>query len=246
MSESSRSHRFSDDFHLLHPDHSLNLEAASGCRALAVKLSSEQVLDCAVKLSGARRPFEPTLSNRLACTTTAHRALTHGIAELWSDLQRVDRSPVSPIEIAEKVDAIFTHFVLASEWETKSRSRYAHPADNATVARAEEYLSARLTQPVSRAELAAVSGVSIRTLSRGFAKRWGTGPMGFLRTQRMEAAYRELLGAAPCETSVTEVAYRYGFTHLGEFAVRYKRAFPALCSKCTSRKISRLAHGLTV
>jgi AraC-like DNA-binding protein len=224
-SESSRRHRFSNDFHLLHSDRPLNLKAAAECRALAVKLSREQVLDYAAKLSGARRPFEPASSNRLACSTTLYRALIHSIAGLWSDLQRVDRSPVSPIEIAEKADAVFTHFVLASEGATKLHGRYAYQADRAAVERAVEYLRARLTQPVSRAELAAVTGVSIRTLSRGFSERWGMGPMAFLRTQRLEAAYRELLGAAPCQASVTEVAFRYGFTHLGEFAGRYKRAF---------------------
>jgi AraC-like DNA-binding protein len=49
--------------------------------------------------------------------------------------------------------------------------------------------------------------------------------MGFLRMQRMEAAYRALLGAEPGATTVTEIAYGFGFTHLGRFSGEYKRAF---------------------
>jgi hypothetical protein len=152
--ESRRSQWFSDDLHLLSPNRPLNLKAISGCRALAVKLNSEQVLECAFKLSGARTRFQPAPSNRLACATRNHRALMQNIAGLWSGLHRADNSPPSPIEITEKVDAIFTHFVLTSEGETKHCSRHAHKADIAAVAKAEEYLRACLTQPVSRAELA--------------------------------------------------------------------------------------------
>jgi len=115
--------------------------------------------------------------------------------------------------------------VLALERDCDARNRLGEQAENISISRAEEYLRARLTCPVSRADLAAVAGVSIRTLSRGFAERWGTSPMGFLKQQRMEAAYRELLGAESGATSVTEVAFRYGFMHLGKFAGDYKRAF---------------------
>ena len=91
--------------------------------------------------------------------------------------------------------------------------------------RAEDYLLDRATRPVTRAKLATAAGVSIRTLSRGFAARWGTGPMAFLKKRRMEATYRELLGADSCERSVTEIACRYVFTHFGRFSGEYRSAF---------------------
>jgi AraC-like DNA-binding protein len=47
----------------------------------------------------------------------------------------------------------------------------------------------------------------------------------------MEAAYRDLLGAMRDETSVTQVASKYGFTHLGKFSVEYKRLFQESPSK---------------
>lgn len=125
---------------------------------------------------------------------------------------------------------------MQGEEETGYRS--GKQADTTSMARAEEYLRARLTLPVSRAELAVATGLSIRTLSRGSAKRWGAGPMGFLKAQRMEAAYRALLGAEPGATSVTEVACRYGFTHLGKFAGEYKPTFYA-----TVRDLAHLNPG---
>jgi AraC-like DNA-binding protein len=223
--ESNRSCLFSDDVHLVMPDRHMRLEAVSEMRVLAVKLDSERVFDDAFKLSGSCSPFRISDNNRLPHSTTALSALSRDIAALWSDLQRRDASLTSAINIAEREDALFTRFVLATQGDEKTRYRSREQADTKSIARAEEYLCAHLTLPVSRAELAAVTGLSIRTLSRGFTKRWGTGPMGFLKTLRMEAAYRELLGTTPGATSVTEVACQYGFTHLGRFAGEYKGAF---------------------
>jgi transcriptional regulator GlxA family with amidase domain len=127
--------------------------------------------------------------------------------------------------VAEREDALFTHFVLATQEEAEMPERRVECADTSAIARAEEYIRAHLTRPVSRAELATLAGVSIRTLSRGFKKRRGTGPMSFLKTRRLEVAYPGLLGAEADATSVTEVALRYGFTRFGRFAVEYKRAF---------------------
>jgi transcriptional regulator GlxA family with amidase domain len=116
-------------------------------------------------------------------------------------------------------------FCLATQVEEKAGGRSDERNISRKVAVAEEYLRGHLDKPVSCAELAAAAGVSIRTLSRGFAECRGVGPMSFLRRLRMEAAYRDLLGAAPDAISVTEVANRYGFDHLGKFAVEYRRTF---------------------
>ena len=231
IAESNQTCGFSDDVHLLLPERALDLEAASECRVLAVKLDSERVFDHAFKLSGGHRAIQSGANNRLSHSARASRALVQDIARFWSDLQREDTPLPSGINVSEREDALITRFVLAMQGDEGVSRRPGRDADTSYLARAEEYLRARLTQPVSRAELAAATGVSIRTLSRGFAKRWGTGPMGFLRSQRLHAAYRELLGAPPEATSVTEVACRYGFTHLGMFAKEYKRAFKELPSE---------------
>ena len=130
----------------------------------------------------------------------------------------------------ETEDALIAHFVMANE-TGDTNSRHTKGGENLrAIECAEQYINAHLTQPVSRADLAATANVSIRTLTRGFTERHGTGPMGFLKARRLDAAYRQLLGAEADSIIVTEVAIRYGFNHLGKFAREYKRVFGELPS----------------
>ena len=53
----------------------------------------------------------------------------------------------------------------------------------------------------------------------------GTTPMAYLRRLRLEKTRHELSTAEPGAVSVTNVATRRGFVHLGRFAAAYSRAF---------------------
>ncbi len=101
--------------------------------------------------------------------------------------------------------------------------------------RAEDYILAHLEAPTSLADLAEVAGVSAYTLSKAFHKRHGTSPMRFLKQRRLEAAQRALLAAEPRRTTVTDVAMRFGFWHLGGFSKDYRQAFQELPSETLRR-----------
>lgn len=60
-------------------------------------------------------------------------------------------------------------------------------------------------------------------------------PLQYLKNCRLEAARHELSNPGPEKTSVTDVAMRYGFHHLGRFAGYYKSAFGELPSETLSR-----------
>ncbi len=92
------------------------------------------------------------------------------------------------------------------------------------VLRAEEYMAARAGSFVSLAELAAISGVSVRTLHASFRAHRGYGPMTFLRERRFELARGQLLSAAPRDT-VARIASACGFEHLGRFSGGYRKRF---------------------
>ena len=97
--------------------------------------------------------------------------------------------------------------------------------DEPIVRRAEEFLTENLESPVSLSDAAIVTGTSTRSLLRAFQKRRGTSPIAFRRRRRFEAARRDLFVADHGETSVTNVASRYCFDHLGRFAVEYRVLF---------------------
>jgi TolB-like protein/AraC-like DNA-binding protein len=77
---------------------------------------------------------------------------------------------------------------------------------------------------MTEAELAAICGVPERTLRKHFKRFIGVSPIAHLRRLRLAAARGELL-ACEGSGSVTEIATRHGFAHLGRFAADYARHF---------------------
>lgn len=101
-----------------------------------------------------------------------------------------------------------------------------------------DYIQAHLTHPITLTQLEAVSGMTSRSLRYGFQKRFGCSPMQWVQAQRLELAYRQLLGAKPTDT-VTRVAYAAGITRLGTFARDYFRRFGERPSETLARGLRR-------
>ncbi len=93
------------------------------------------------------------------------------------------------------------------------------------VRRAEAYIEAHFSEPLSLADIAAHAGVSARSLQNGFQNFRNMTPMGFLRSLKLKHAYEILLLSDPGTVTVTEIALRCGVSHIGEFATAYKRTF---------------------
>jgi choline dehydrogenase-like flavoprotein len=59
----------------------------------------------------------------------------------------------------------------------------------------------------------------------GFRRHLGMSPMAYLRVVRLRRAHRDLRSANPSHSGVAAIAHRWGFTHLGRFAVAHKTMF---------------------
>ncbi|WP_246562703.1 AraC family transcriptional regulator [Bradyrhizobium liaoningense] len=92
------------------------------------------------------------------------------------------------------------------------------------VRRAVEYMRANLHLPLTIADVAGTVGVSSRSLQSGFRKIHGTTPVAYLRQIRLEAIHHELSRPENL-LPVSEVALKWGFTHMGRFAALYRSAF---------------------
>jgi AraC-like DNA-binding protein len=93
-------------------------------------------------------------------------------------------------------------------------------------------------QPFPRvAEICAMLGVSDRTLRSVCGEHLGISPTGYLRLRRMSLVHRAFWRGASDAASVSEVARRYGFRHLGRFAADYRDLFGELPSASLQRSL---------
>lgn len=92
------------------------------------------------------------------------------------------------------------------------------------VRRAVDYIDAHLDQAITIADIVKATGVAGRTLFKHFKDFKGVSPMRYLRNVRFLQVREALLRAEP-EESVTAIAARWGFVHLGRFSIEYRRRF---------------------
>jgi AraC-like DNA-binding protein len=173
-------------------------------------------------VNGTWDESEPELEPFVPTTTEIGEHLLRYLAWIYAELSRSGPLLHETRLAREVVDTLGQ--LLAEVWSASSASPAKAASDGAS-RRAEELLAALPERPVSLGEVAKEVGSSTRSLRRAFQRRRGMGPMAFQRRSRFEAARRDLFLADHGEASVTEVAHRYRFAHLGRFAVTYRALF---------------------
>lgn len=104
------------------------------------------------------------------------------------------------------------------------------------VARSLEYLEDHGRELVGVGALCDAVRCNERTLRRAFLERFGVPPRRYLKLMRLNGVNRELRGAKPRESLVTDVANDWGFWHMGAFAADYRRIFGELPSETLARR----------
>lgn len=101
--------------------------------------------------------------------------------------------------------------------------------------RAIDLMLANLDEPILIQELCIQCGASWRTLDRAFKEQFGCGPKTYFMRLRLNRVREGLLNASPDET-ITEVANRNGFWHIGQFAKDYRLFFGERPSDTKTRR----------
>lgn len=89
-----------------------------------------------------------------------------------------------------------------------------------------DFIDRNLADPITVDDIAQAGGVSVRTIQNLFAQQLGQTPTSYLKNERLERARSDLADApGGSNTTVTDVALRWGFSHLGRFATTYRSRF---------------------
>jgi len=91
---------------------------------------------------------------------------------------------------------------------------------------------------LSIGDLCRIARASERTLDYAFMERFGLSPALYMKVQRLNGVRRDLYGHQEPSMNVADVANKWGFWHLGQFARDYRNLFGELPSATHKRKLN--------
>lgn len=105
------------------------------------------------------------------------------------------------------------------------------------LARAIRYARTNVADAPLITELSDVSGMKERTLRHAFVKYLSMPPKVYIQMLRLELVRRDLSSAERSDTRIADVANRWGFWHMGQFASDYRKRFGELPSATMDRAL---------
>ncbi len=166
----------------------------------------------------------PRLAAGLDIDTPAGRSLIRLVDHVWTQLWSPDSVLRSPMVTAPLGHALLTGLLTVADHSLRADLERPAPAcPPRAVRRATDAVHAHPEHPYTTGDLAALAGVSVRSLQQAFQSHLGVSPMAYVRRVRLARAHADL--AAGRVAGVAEAASRWGFTHLGRFAAAYREVF---------------------
>lgn len=186
---------------------------------------------------------EPPGPLEFASTIDLANGVGHGLARhvrhIMGDFVSGRSIFVDPVMARSLEDAMICQLLLAHPHTFSQRlARLDCGIAPRDMRRATEFIEAHLDLPVTIGDIAEASGIAGRTLFKHFQAVRGVSPMRYMRDRRFQKARQALL-RAEVGMSVTGIAVQSGFSHLGRFAVEYRKRF----GETPSETLLRRLHG---
>jgi AraC-like DNA-binding protein len=206
----------------------------------AVKLPRRSVEGHLAKL--INRPVERPIRFDLGfdVTSPAGQSLLSTVHFFRQELARPGGIATMPAARAQLESLVLTQLLLTVPNDHADLLRAPEPpARHGSVRRALDLIEAHPERDLTLAELAHTAGTTARALQRGFKEAVGMPPTAYVRAVRLDRVHDELRSAAG-PVSVTDVAMKWGFFHLGRFAQQYRERFGVLPSQTARRPLHQV------
>lgn len=221
--------------HLQHPDKPFDAKMEKEPFESLQICFEKEALESIASASESDRQKATTLSELIDLRIPEARSFSRYANYLWGELTQGGALLRSPLIAAESAQMLGSLLVAAANPALRNQIEIERLCSTSAIQQAEDFLMENLLTPLAVSDIAAVAGVSTRTLSRSFRQRHGITIKEFIKARRLEVANRALLAANPAETNVTQIALNTGFDQLGRFSAAYKQAFGELPSETLNR-----------
>ncbi|MEU8193218.1 AraC family transcriptional regulator [Microbispora amethystogenes] len=204
----------------------MSMQWAAGNRELITRFDRGALENQLGRLLG-RRPDRPlTFSLGMDLTRPPARSWRSVVELLCTEAETGGGMLEQPLVVRQLEGLLMTQLLIAqpsnySDALCGGQRRVAPP----TVRRAVRLIEDHADEPLTVEDIAEAVGVSARALQEGFRRHLEKTPMGYLREVRLDRARAELAVTDPVAATVTDVAYRWGFAHLGRFSLAYRQRF---------------------
>lgn len=129
-------------------------------------------------------------------------------------------SPKLRHHIIHKLPKLLLHIVNGCTENVHQKRRKRDIA----VEKAVSFINETLYDKISMPELCTYANVSERTLEYGFQQKFSVSPIQFIKASKLYNVRQEIM-LAKKGYSISEIAQKHGFKHLGQFAKDYKNLF---------------------
>ncbi|MEU8614039.1 AraC family transcriptional regulator [Actinoplanes sp. NPDC048791] len=199
---------------------------SGGCRQIATKIDAVALESTLAELLGhpVQGPLHIPLGNDF--TTGPGRSLVRMLRLIHAELDNDNGLLHQPLIASRLWSCVLTGVLLATDHQYRAElAGSVTPSRPRHVKLAIDSMEADPGRAVTINDLARTAGVSVRSLQEGFHRHTGMSPMTYLRRLRLAKAHEDLLRPDSGGRTVTEIAYRWGFLHLGRFAAAYRAQY---------------------
>lgn len=200
--------------------------ASQDLAATLVLLDHDLVARAATGLPTGRAPL-PVRFLSLRPVDAAAEELWKGTLSYIRDVALADDSIATPLVVdnACKLLAAVTLATFPNTAMGAVNGQARTGARPVLLERAMNYIDANAGHDITLGDIAGFVHVTPRAVQYMFRRHLDTTPLQYLRRLRLHYAHQDLVGGDRTQTTVTEIASRWGFAHTGRFAVAYRETY---------------------
>jgi AraC-like DNA-binding protein len=223
---------------VLNPDRHTRMRWHAGCEQMLLQIDRTRMTEIAEKLTGQRLRapirFAPDIDRQ-------QDAMRHWLSAFRAAVSAIDQGALLGKEHRLSQAIVEEELIAGFLYSQPSNiepllERRASAIGSPYVKRAQDYMRANLSEPLTVITVADAVGTSPRNLQLAFRQALEMTPLEYLRAQRLNLA-RYLLQEAPPQETVARIACQAGFTHLSRFSAQYTRRFGETPSQTRKRRV---------